>query len=63
MRPTIRFLDDNLIGQIISEATHILCMLGVEIHNEGVLSLLADHGAKVDVKRYRVSFTDEIHSR
>ncbi len=60
MRPTIRFLDDNLIGQIISEATHILCMLGVEIHNQGVLSLLADHGAKVDVKRYRVSFTDEI---
>ncbi len=60
MRPTIRFLDDNLIEQIISEATHILCMLGVEIHNEGVLSLLADNGAKVDVKRYRVSFTDEI---
>ena len=60
MRPTIRFLDDNLIKQIISEATNILCVLGVEIYNEGVLSLLADHGAKVDVKRYRVSFTDEI---
>ncbi len=60
MRPTIRFLTDDLVKQIVSEATQILCTLGVEIHNEAVLSLLADHGAKVDTGRMHVVFTDKI---
>jgi trimethylamine--corrinoid protein Co-methyltransferase len=60
MRPTIRFLDDSLITQIVSEATNILCTLGVEIHNNSVLSMLFDHGAKVDMSTRHVTFTDEI---
>jgi len=60
MRPTIRFLTDDLIKQIVSEATQILCTLGVEMHNEAVLSLLADHGAKVDIGKMHVTFTDKI---
>jgi trimethylamine--corrinoid protein Co-methyltransferase len=53
-------LTDDLIKQIVSEATHILCSLGVEIHNDAVLSLLADHGSKVDKGGMHVVFTDEI---
>jgi len=30
MRPVVRFLDDELIEKIISEARDILCKLGVE---------------------------------
>ncbi len=60
MRPRIKFLNDELMDKIISEATHILCTLGVEIHNKGVLSLLADHGAKVDMDSSQVIFTEEI---
>ena len=48
MRPTIKFLSDELIRQIISEATDILCTLGVEIHNEKVLAMLSDCGCMVD---------------
>ncbi len=58
MRPTFRFLTDELIKQVVAEATHILCTLGVEIQNEAVLSLLGDHGAVVDRDRKQVLFTD-----
>lgn len=48
MRPKLRFLEDDLIEKIVAEAIQILCTLGVEIQNEAVLSILSDHGAKVD---------------
>jgi trimethylamine--corrinoid protein Co-methyltransferase len=48
MRPTLKLLDQSLIERIVAEARELLCKLGVEIHNPGVLSLLADHGAPVD---------------
>jgi len=48
MRPILRLLPNELIDRIISEARDVLARLGVEIHNPGVLSLLADHGAEVD---------------
>lgn len=60
MRPIIKFLNTELIKQIVSEATHILCTLGVEIHNKDVLSLFSDHGGKVDIDRKHVVFTEEI---
>jgi len=37
MRPTIKFLSDELICQIISQATDIICTFGLEIHNKTVL--------------------------
>ena len=60
MRPIVKFLNENLIKRIISEATGILCTLGVELHNEEVLSMLSDHGAKVDMDKLHVIFTEEI---
>lgn len=49
MRPTLRLLDDPLREEIISEARDLLGRLGMEIHNPAILSLLADHGAQVDL--------------
>ena len=60
MRPTVKFLTDDLIGKIVDEATEILCTLGVELHNTDVLSMLSDHGAAIDMDRRHVVFTREI---
>lgn len=53
MRPTLRLLDDELIGRILCEARDILGSLGVEIHNPAVLDLLGAHGARIDKARAR----------
>jgi len=63
MRPIIRFLSDELKEKIISEARKVLCKLGVEIHNKSILSVLQDYGAKVEMDKYHVFFTDEIIDR
>jgi len=60
MRPKIRFLNDELILKIISEAKEILCTLGMEIHNKNVLTLLSDSGAKTDMDKSHVVFTEDI---
>jgi trimethylamine---corrinoid protein Co-methyltransferase len=58
MRPKLRFLDQELLDQIIAEAVHILCTLGVDVHNDEVLSLLADSGAEVDMQAHHVIFQE-----
>ncbi len=63
MRPVVRFLSGELIERIISEARDVLCKLGVEIHNKNILSMLQDHGAKVEIDRYHVLLTDKIIDR
>jgi len=63
VRPRIQFLTEELVKQIVAEARDLLCRLGVEIHNEGVLSLLGDHGARIDRPGLRAYFTDEIIDR
>ena len=60
MRPTVRLLRDELRDQIIAEAREVMCKLGIEIHNPGILSLLADHGAQVDPNTCYARFTDAI---
>ena len=60
MRPTVKFLNDELIGKIISEARELLCKLGVEIHNKGVVKMLTDHGARIDTGNSRVYLTHDI---
>jgi trimethylamine--corrinoid protein Co-methyltransferase len=60
MRPTLKFLNEHLIKRIISEAGEILKEIGVHIHNDDVLSLLADHGAVVDNIKKHVLFKDEL---
>jgi len=60
MRPVVRFLSDELKERIISEAREVLCKLGVEIHNKNILSILQDHGAKIEIDGYHILFTDGI---
>lgn len=50
MRPTVKFLSDELIERIISEARDVLAKLGVEVNNRHILSLLGDHGARIDAE-------------
>lgn len=60
MRPTVRFLGDELIERIISEGRDLICSLGVEIHNDQAVSLLGDHGASVDGTIGRVLYTQDM---
>jgi len=60
MRPTVRFLSDDLIEKIVAEGRELICELGVEINNKEILSVLADYGATVDGSHKRVYFTDDI---
>ncbi len=59
MRPAIRFLSDELIRRIVSEATDILCTLGVEIHNKTVLAMLSDCGCRVDMGKFHAVLTEK----
>ncbi len=63
MRPVVRFLDDSLVRTIVAEARDILAQLGVEMHNPGILSLLADHGARVDAGRSRAYLHGDLVDR
>jgi trimethylamine--corrinoid protein Co-methyltransferase len=60
MQPTLRLLQDGLVTRIIAEAREVLCRLGVEIHNQPVLGLLSDHGAKVDEGKWNARLTEGI---
>jgi trimethylamine--corrinoid protein Co-methyltransferase len=60
MRPVVRFLSDALIERIIDEARDVLRKLGLEVHNDFVISMLTDHGARLDAEKGRVLLTDEI---
>jgi trimethylamine--corrinoid protein Co-methyltransferase len=60
MRPKLRFLEDNLIEKILSESRQLLCELGVQIHNREVLQLLGDNGARVDLEKEWVFFTEDM---
>lgn len=63
IRPTLKFLSDELIERIIFEAREILCHLGTKVHNKQVLSLLSDHGATVDLNNLQVKYTQDIIDR
>ena len=60
MRPTVRFLTDDLIKQIIDEAVSLLCDLGTQIRHKQILSMLADHRARVDMDNFHVNLTEDI---
>ena len=48
MRPTLRFLDDDLVQQIIQEALRVLQKHGVMIYHPELLQRMADAGLPVD---------------
>ncbi len=60
MRPTVRYLENELIIRIIDEAVDVLCKAGVQIPNDDARTLLHDHGATVDTSSDRVYFTNSI---
>jgi len=63
VRPVVRFLGDDLIERIVGEGRDLLCTLGMEIHNDTVLSLLSDSGARIDKSNRRVYFTQSLIDR
>ncbi len=63
MRPSVRFLSDELLQRIVAEGRSIMCNLGIEIHNDRAVSLLCDHGARVDRNTGRVHFTEHLIDR
>jgi trimethylamine--corrinoid protein Co-methyltransferase len=63
VRPGVKLLGEELVRRIVAEARTILGELGVEIHNPGILSLLVDHGARVDASANRAFLTDDILDR
>jgi len=60
VRPTTKFLSETLLQRILSEGRDLTCKLGIEINNDEVLSLLSDHGARVDSNSKRAFFTQQI---
>jgi trimethylamine--corrinoid protein Co-methyltransferase len=60
MRPTLRLLDDGLVERIVGEARSLLGSLGVEIHNDGVLALLAEHDVRLDRSAKRAFLHDAV---
>ena len=60
MRPTLKLLDRQLVERIVAEAREVLAKLGVEIHNAGVLEMLAGHGAKVEPTSRRALISADI---
>jgi trimethylamine---corrinoid protein Co-methyltransferase len=48
MRPTLKFLSDELVERILAEGLALLRDPGVRVHNEEALGILAAAGAEVD---------------
>ncbi|MCP4231085.1 MAG: hypothetical protein GY771_13180 [bacterium] len=63
MRPKLRFLEDKLIEDILSQARDILDRLGVKIHNPAIVSLLSDNGARVGDDGINVYFGGDLIDR
>ena len=63
MRPSVKFLDTPLLERIVGEARDVLATLGVEIHNERILSMLADHGATIHAESRRAHIPSDLIDR
>ncbi len=63
MRPTLRFLSDDRIDRIVREARDLLGEIGVVIRNDAALSLLAEHGARVDREKQSARLPDDLIDR
>lgn len=60
VRPAIKLLSDELVERIVDEAIDLLSKVGVLIEHDGVLSMLGDAGAKVDMTGKRALIGDEL---
>ena len=52
MRPTLRFLDDDLISRIVGQARELLRTSGVAIRNPEAVALLTHRGVQVVEARF-----------
>jgi trimethylamine--corrinoid protein Co-methyltransferase len=59
-RPHINFLSKKLIEQIIDQTRNILCTLGIQIYNSDIISILAEHGARIIKSDHQVFFTEQM---
>jgi len=60
MRPILKLLSEELKTRILDEALSVLSGLGVEVHNPGLVELLAANGAAVDRARNRVLLPEAV---
>ena len=59
MRPTLRVLDDELIGRILAEAKRILAETGMDVRGAKLRERLLTHGLKTDASGTRLLFPPE----
>ena len=60
MRPRVRFLSDERIGQILDEAYKLLETRGINLNHDVLLERLADLGCRVDRDKKRVSLPRDL---
>jgi trimethylamine--corrinoid protein Co-methyltransferase len=63
LRPSLRFMSDDLTDRIIAEARDLLSNVGLDIHHEGAVELLAAHGARVEGQPRRVFLPADLIDR
>ncbi|MBD3368479.1 MAG: hypothetical protein GF405_09965 [Candidatus Eisenbacteria bacterium] len=60
MRPSLHFLEKDLIERIIAEALDILATVGLEVQNDNAVTLLVDNGAGRDASSGRITLPETL---
>jgi trimethylamine---corrinoid protein Co-methyltransferase len=60
MRPSLRILDEELIGRIVDEAKRVLAEVGMEIRGPEMKRRLLEHGLQLDHSGTRVLFPRDV---
>lgn len=63
VRPTLNFLNEELIRQIIDEARDLLKQVGVQIYDDDVIQILSDNGASADKSTRSVKIPGDLIDR
>lgn len=60
MRPTIKLLSDQLIGQILAESMRVLADVGIEVRGTALRQRLLDAGLRTDQTGARILFPADV---
>src|SRR6478672_7910241 len=60
MRPSLRIMDDKLLGRIVDEAKRVLAEVGMEIRGAEMKRRLLEHGLPLDHSGTRVLFPRDV---
>ena len=60
MRPSLRIMDEELLGRIVDEALRVLAEVGMEIRGTEMRRRLLEHGLPLDHSGTRVLFPREV---